>query len=326
MKRTGFIMILMFLPFLLISVADAGDLLTSYNQGVKDFEERNLAGAESNFLTVMKIDPKNANACHNLIAIYIEQNKFLDALDWLTRITNMQVSGKLKKAGYFYLIGDITERMKNPAAAERFYLRSLSINSNGTDALTALGKLMLETGDTRKSIFYYEKAAAGAPGNSEAHFGLGNAYRKLGDNTRAIDEYNLAVRADPGSWRAWMNLGLAYSFTDQYDEAIQAYTRTLGIRTDYADVYYDLGNAYRYKGNYEEMIKTYLKALELKPDFVEASYNLACYYAIQKNKESALLWLKKSLAAGGPDLKKKAAADNDFQFYREDKDFKKLIK
>jgi hypothetical protein len=57
----------------------------------------------------------------------------------------------------------------------------------------------------------------------------------------------------------------------------------------------------------------------------QALYNSACYYALLKNKNKTLEYLQKVIAIEPLKYRKLAETDPDFENYRKDSDFNKLI-
>jgi tetratricopeptide (TPR) repeat protein len=78
-------------------------------------------------------------------------------------------------------------------------------------------------------------------------------------------------------------------------------------------------------GKNEEGINLGITAVKLFPDEANAYYNLACIYSLNQNKSLALKNLKKSIELSSKSIKR-AISDKDFDFIRNDKEFKKLIK
>jgi tetratricopeptide (TPR) repeat protein len=85
------------------------------------------------------------------------------------------------------------------------FLAALEVLPHYAPALTNLGNLDFDSGDTQAAIAQFEAAIAADPGYAIAHFNLGAAYKRAGrfaEGVRAIRQgRRLEERAAPSAWR-----------------------------------------------------------------------------------------------------------------------------
>ena len=83
--------------------------------------------------------------------------------------------------------------------AETLFRKASDLDPKLDAAYVALGDLYLSREDPQQAIAAYEKAIAGNPRNSAAHYGLGLAYRRTGQNDKAeseIEQYKVLDKAE----------------------------------------------------------------------------------------------------------------------------------
>jgi predicted esterase len=75
------------------------------------------------------------------------------------------------------------------------------------------------------------------------------------------------------------------------------------------------------QGDYSNAIEFFKKALEQRPEYASLAYNIACCYALQDKKDSAYIWLEKTIELGTY----KFADDQDFESLYDDQKFKDMV-
>ncbi|MFK7991335.1 MAG: tetratricopeptide repeat protein [Sandaracinaceae bacterium] len=91
--------------------------------------------------------------------------------------------------------GDELLENGNPSAARGFYEAAQGIRANGPDALTGLGYVALEGGNTSQAAAQFRRAAS--QGYAEAYIGLGQAYRRMNQNENALEAYERYLQRLP---------------------------------------------------------------------------------------------------------------------------------
>jgi Tfp pilus assembly protein PilF len=60
---------------------------------------------------------------------------------------------------------------------------------------------MLERGESRRAVFYFERALAADPRFSDAHFNLAMAYEQVGERAKARPHWKRYLEIEPtGTW------------------------------------------------------------------------------------------------------------------------------
>ena len=156
----------------------------------------------------------------------------------------------------------------------------------------------------------------------------------------AIEKYQKAIEYKPNCYAAYNNWGATLSdlagtksgikVEKLYEEAIEKYQEAIMYRPDYYQAYNNWGTALSDLAKTKsgsEAEELYDKAIEKFQQAIKyggGSYNLACLYALRNRKEEALKYLDHALSRGKVSVKL-VEEDNDWDAFREDPDFKRLL-
>lgn len=94
-------------------------------------------------------------------------------------------------------LGNLSYHRHDFLKAEQYYLAVLRIDPRHKSALTNLGVVYLEHGETARSRVFLEKAAEMVPNDAKAHYLLAQAAWILGDTQSATQEISEAIRLNP---------------------------------------------------------------------------------------------------------------------------------
>lgn len=121
------------------------------------------------------------------------------------------------------------------------------------------------------------------------------------------------------------NIGRVWYDKKEYEISIEYFDKAISGRSNYIPAYNQKALALRRLGSLDKALKVLNLITKLDEKDEQALYNSACYYALLKNKEKAIEYLQKVIAIDGNKWKKYASNDPDFESYKNDDDFKKLI-
>lgn len=139
------------------------------------------------------------------------------------------------------------------------------------------------------------------PDFSEAYNNLGLVYHEQGNYTDAIECFHEMLEVFPNNSDAYYQLGSLYSLKGNYSDAIKYYKKAIELNPDNYDAYYFLGSRYKKQGNFSDAIKCYKKAIELNPNDSDVYKNLGVIYEKQGNYFDAIECLRKSARLGNVD-------------------------
>lgn len=141
-----------------------------------------------------------------------------------------------------------------------------------------------------------EPAPAAALKDGNYYFNLGSFYFQSGDMKKALGNFQRAAETAPNNPDVHNNIGLIYKELKRYDEAIEQFVRATFIDPSYVQAYNNIGVVYYLMGNLQNAVSNYQKAIEIKPDNLETYNNLGIIYKKQNQMEKAEAILNKALS------------------------------
>jgi tetratricopeptide (TPR) repeat protein len=250
----------------------------------------------------------------------------------------------------------------NHMEAIECYDKALEINSEFACAYNNKGLSLYYLGDNSEAIECYDKALEINPQNADAYYNKGLSLSILKNYPEAIECYDKALEINPDNADAYYNKGLSLSALKNYPEAIECYDKALEIQSDNVNALnkkaWDLAN--HFPSRLQEASETIKKAVGLDP----ANINIVHTYGyildrLQTYKEAIIVYehiMKQSPAFSNvwydcarskikldgkniqncisdlqkaielnPVYKEKAKNESDFEFIKNNPDFKRII-
>jgi tetratricopeptide (TPR) repeat protein len=204
-----------------------------------------------------------------------------------------------------------------------YYQKAIGLDPKFADAYHNLGLVYSNLHNPEEAIAAYQNAININPKDASPHSGLGKVYFALGNHEEAIAAGQEAINLDPENAPAYSITGLAFSALKNYTEALEYFKIAVDLDPDTPSYLFSLAACYR-KLNQED---EYRKYIEIARPLVDKSseYNQACYMAICDKANEAIALLKIALKKKQVSLEY-ACNDPDFDFIRDDPQFKKLLK
>ncbi|OQY96633.1 MAG: hypothetical protein B6D37_01545 [Sphingobacteriales bacterium UTBCD1] len=278
------------------------DLFAKYSLGVIYGQLRQYDKAEKVFESLMGEYPGIPDFTLQLIEVYRESNKPLQAISLADRLIAVDST---RMQGYFSK-GVIYSTQINVDSAVYYYEKSrkyspvyCSLCDNNT------GQIYFVTGQTDSARKYFKRVLDHDSTYPFAHFNLGTIYLKEGDLSSAIREFFATVDNSTSSLQGFITnmqlyFGKTYDTTDiaaykkftrqtftfnmqyiSYLSALYMYLRVPGFIDSTASINYLFNQLFTYK-SHDDL----------------TWYHNACYKAMKKDKAGALESLEKSLKLG----------------------------
>lgn len=179
-------------------------------------------------------------------------------------------------------------------------------------AAYALGRVLLDLGDSRRAVLELERAVELAPDSGAARYALGTAYRAEGDEGRAARELGSSGELgndkppldDPVFARVeelgadehhFLNLGRSLESRGRLTEAVRAYERAIALDPTMASAHANLVGAYGQAGDFERARKHYDLALSANPNIEELHNNWGVLQATTGNPAAAAAAFRRAL-------------------------------
>jgi Flp pilus assembly protein TadD len=159
--------------------------------------------------------------------------------------------------------------------AERKYRGILAADPKQPDAMSLLGQIVHQQGDTGEARALMERARSLRPDSPTITFNLGRLYFEQRDWKSAAAMNQEAARLAPTNAAPLCNLGIALCHLGCAVEGEAALRKSLALAADNALSWSGLGLALARQNRREEARQAFEKALVLNPDLAEAQFNLA---------------------------------------------------
>ncbi|MGH9669094.1 MAG: sulfatase-like hydrolase/transferase [Terriglobales bacterium] len=179
-----------------------------------------------------------------------------------------------------YLLGQAASRRKDWKAAAAAFSRTLELNPNFDQAMTALARALALSGDPGGGKKWLEKALEVNPQNLHAWYELAWLHSRTGETEAAQAALEKTLAIQPNFGPAQRDLGMIHLRRQNYAEAAARLERASELGIQDAPLYNFLGIAYSRLGRMQQAVGSYRKALAADPNLAEAHLNLA--YAYQR--------------------------------------------
>jgi tetratricopeptide (TPR) repeat protein len=232
-------------------------------------------------------DPKDKVSDFNTLLDGIDAGKLGDLDRERKLLTQVQESNP----GMYlipFLLGEAELKASNWKAAQDALERSLKLNPNFDQAMTALARALHQQGEDKEALQLVEKAIQANPKNLRAWYQKGWISVKS-DPDGAMAAFDKALDIQPGFAMAHRDLGLILLQKGRYKEAATHLEQAAVLGLAHPRLYNFLGIAYSRTGRYQDAVKVYTKALDKEPDFAEAHLNLSYAYEKLNRPQSARL-------------------------------------
>jgi len=193
--------------------------------------ENRLDEAESLYRAILKVDPANIGALHNLATVCIQQCRGQEAVELLRELLRQRSD----LAVAHHTLGIALRHLGRVQEAEICCRETLRLEPEYAEAHNTLGDTLTALGRYREAESCCREALRLNPHYPEAHTNLGNALGFLGRVDEAGISFREALRLKPHNPVAYNNLGNVLIHQGKLVEAADAFGRASALRPDDAD-------------------------------------------------------------------------------------------
>ena len=184
-----------------------------------------------------------------------------------------------------YMLGEAALRQQKWDQAAAELQKSLELDSNFDQAMTALARALHEKGDDAGARQWLEKALQRNSQNFRAWYELGWLQARTGNNQDAQAAYEKVLAIQPNFALAQRDLGLIYFDRKDYQHATPYLLQATQLGLKEARVFNFLGICYDRTGRLSRAVQSYRQALQLDANLAEVHLNLGYAYE-QLNRKS----------------------------------------
>jgi choline-sulfatase len=176
-----------------------------------------------------------------------------------------------------FLLGEAALKASDWKAAQESLERSLKLNPNFDQAMTALARALHQQGKDDEALQWLEKALQANPKNLRAWYEKG-WISVASDPDGAMVDFQRTLEIQPGFAIAHRDLGIILFQKGRFGEAAKHLAKADELGMNDARLLNFLGICYDRTGRLERAIETYHQALKLDATLAEAHLNLGFTY------------------------------------------------
>jgi len=193
-------------------------------------------------------------------------------------------------------LAEMDRRSGDPRRAVELYRRAAAIAPEDRDVRYNLAVTLEEAGDREEAFTALQEAITLDPGRPEAHNALGVALALRGNLEGAHQQLVQAAELDPHNARTFNNLGNVLRDLRRPEEAEQAYRRAAELAPDYPDPLNGLGTVEVQRDRPAAAVPYFERALALAPTQHEIRLNLAIAKGLSGDRQGAIVAFQDFLA------------------------------
>lgn len=227
--------------------------------------------AKKLYSSILKLDPKNEEACIFLGKTYALEEKMTKAVGLLNKCQ----ARSPKKGIFSYYIGKLYASKKNYSKAQKYFRSAVKRQPDFTDAVMALGTVYEERGKLKKAEQAYKKYLE-KDENSVAV--LNRLVDLLFAQERYKDVIGYAERLsdlDSQDLNLKVKLGLLYTDVQEFDKAIKTFQDLLVYSPNNDKLLYYLAAIYQEISIFDKALETYAKVPSESALYNDSSLQMA---------------------------------------------------
>ena len=270
-------------------------------EGISAHQSGKLKEAENFYRAILKVQPNNPHANHNLGALAVQLGKFEEALSFFKQALDANSSEEQYWLSYMHLLidmgrlndaSDILEQSKNFGLSgnkireiEDILGKSYKDTISSKELNSLLG--LYNSRKFEKALEYGHSLAIQFPGTPSILHLLGAIKSALGMVKEARLDYQRVLEIKPDSSDTYNNMAILLKRTGHLDNAKLAYKKAIVLHPSYIDANYNFANLLNDGKYYEGALALYNRALTIKYDFPEAHTNLGIILKnLNRNREA----------------------------------------
>ena len=173
-----------------------------YMLGLSAWKTGDFPKSEMAFEKALTIDPRHVKSLVNLSRVFIDQKRYDDAIERLTRAAEIDP----ESAEVHRLLGRTYHAQGQTEDAVDAYRRAIELNERDAWSMNNLGLVFIESGKPEEALPLLAEAVELRKEVPEFHNNFGMALEHTGRFKAAATAYSGALAADPGYDKAKQNL------------------------------------------------------------------------------------------------------------------------
>jgi protein O-GlcNAc transferase len=231
-------------------------------QAITAHKEGRFEDAEHFYNTILRAEPKNADANHNLGVLATSLKATHRAL--ILFETALEVKPNVETFWISYIDALIkNNRLEDAEIASR---KALDLKQDFIEVNFILSAILIKRGELVEAEAILKKIIEFKPDYAEAYYSLGVIQYKAARFIEAEASYKSATKFKRDYIQAYNNLGVIQYKAGRFIEAEASVKKALDLKPDYAEGHYTLGNIFKISKRIDEASESYERAIALKPN------------------------------------------------------------
>ena len=239
-------------------------------QAIQAHQDGKLEEAKQLYRKVLKAEPKNADANHNLGILVNSKNETTEALLLFKTATEINPNIEQYWISYIQLLINSNEYQE----AQLVCKNVIKNKSDSAQIYFQLSVALIKLKRFDEAEIYCKKAIKFKTDYAEAHNNLGFVSQKLNKLDEAQRSYKKAIEIKPDIIQSHSQLGDLFYSIRKFEEAKVCYEKVIKFKSNHYEVYNKLGNIAHAQNRLFDAEIYYKKAIELRPDNAKALNNL----------------------------------------------------
>ncbi len=203
---------------------DPGQFEAQHNIAFSYLQMGHYPDAVREFKRAIQMNGRNAETWANLAFAYEQMNKSEQAIEALYQSVNLDpgnVTARMNLATMYVNEGKLTQAIAQ-------FKQVIQMDGSNVEAYNNLAKCLINAKRHDEAVGYLRQAIDNDPGNAEAHWELGNIlFDKQKDAKKAMAEYKVAITLATDDARFYNSLADAQVAAGQKAEAVETLTKSL---------------------------------------------------------------------------------------------------
>ena len=272
-----------------VPTAPPGGQRMSLDQALREAQARLRARkpqeAENILRQILKVNPAQAEALHQLGLLLFATGRRREAMDPLVQATRSAGTNPMYHAN----LCEIARQNGDFETAVAAGQKAVALRPNYAEAWNNLGVAWFDRRDFRKAVDCYRTALKHRADYVQAASNLANALHQLGEDEEALSHYDRALRLDPNFVEAQNNKATVLRDLHRHEEAVPIYRAALARNPNYVEAINNLGLCLNEMGQKSEAIELFKRSIALKPEFPDTHTFLGTVLVERKRGEEALV-------------------------------------
>ena len=284
-----------------------------------------LKKARIGYLKILRKEPKNAKILHALGILCTQEEKFVEAGQYLDQAHRydpqnlpliLHYANVLKFQGLFNKAAELLQNLlqNHPSYTAAYnnlgtiyyaqgqldaaivqYQKAVALQDNYLDAYYNLGLALSKNNQIEAAIDTFQKILQMASNHVPARYHLASIFMQQQKTSAAIEEFLRIESEHPHHFETQCNLGHCLLTQGKLTEAKKHYQQALELKPGDSQILFNMGVIHMEQGLVDQAIQFYQRVLQVSPDLFAAHHNIAIAYLAKQHVGYALHHFKEGL-------------------------------